>query len=174
MLDNGGTASGGKNTFSETFSITVTPVNQPPTLNPISPNPEVLPLSPGPQTVSLTGISDGSEQSADVVDDHCHQQQPGRDPQPDRHGDGYRDTQRTGTVGTINVTNGGSGYTFAPAVTLTGGGGGSGATATATITNGVVTGITVTGGSGYTTAPDGLDRRAVRHRDRHGVAQWQR
>ena len=59
VTDNGGTANGGKNTFTETFSITVLPVNQAPTLNPISPNPLVLPLSPGPQTVPLTGISDG-------------------------------------------------------------------------------------------------------------------
>jgi hypothetical protein len=47
------------------------------------------------------------------------------------------------------ITNGGSGYTTAPAVTITGNG--TGAEATATITNGVVTGITiVNAGSGYT------------------------
>ena len=53
------------------------------------------------------------------------------------------------------MTNGGGGYssTNPPVVTLTGGGG-SGATATATVTNGVVTGFTVTnGGSGYSTSP---------------------
>jgi hypothetical protein len=49
------------------------------------------------------------------------------------------------------ITNGGSGYTSAPAVTITGAG--SGATATATLTNGVVTGITIiSAGSGYTGA----------------------
>ena len=52
----------------------------------------------------------------------------------------------------INVTNGGSGYTSPPSVTISGVG--SDATATATVTAGVVTSITVTnGGSGYTTAP---------------------
>jgi hypothetical protein len=49
------------------------------------------------------------------------------------------------------ITNGGSGYTTAPEVTITGAG--SGATATATLTNGVVTGITInSAGSGYSGA----------------------
>jgi N-acetylneuraminic acid mutarotase len=48
------------------------------------------------------------------------------------------------------ITNGGSGYTTAPTVTISGNG--TGATATATLTDGVVTGINVTSaGSGYTT-----------------------
>ncbi|OZI64618.1 phage tail tube protein [Bordetella genomosp. 4] len=59
----------------------------------------------------------------------------------------------TGIVSGITVTNGGSGYTTAPTVTLSGGGG-TGATATATVSGGVVTAITVTNpGSGYTSAP---------------------
>jgi hypothetical protein len=49
------------------------------------------------------------------------------------------------------ITNGGSGYTSAPAVTITGAG--TGATASATLTDGVVTGITInSAGSGYTGA----------------------
>ena len=52
-------------------------------------------------------------------------------------------------IGTPIINNGGSGYTSAPAVTITDSTG-TGATATATINNGVVTGITITnGGSGY-------------------------
>jgi len=48
---------------------------------------------------------------------------------------------------------GGSGYTSAPAVSFSGGGG-TGAAATAIVTNGRVTGLTITnGGTGYTTAP---------------------
>lgn len=59
----------------------------------------------------------------------------------------------TGSVTGFNITFGGSGYTSAPAITISGGGG-SGATATATITNGVVTAIAVTaGGAGYVSAP---------------------
>ena len=57
-----------------------------------------------------------------------------------------------GEIEAISITDGGSGYTSAPTVTITGSGG-SGATATATVTDGVVTSVTVTNpGSGYTTA----------------------
>ena len=50
------------------------------------------------------------------------------------------------------ITNGGSGYTSPPNVTIIGNG--SGATATAVLTEGVVTGITITSaGSGYTGTP---------------------
>lgn len=56
-------------------------------------------------------------------------------------------------VTSANVTNGGSGYTVAPAVTFTGGGG-SGAAATAVVVNGVITAINITsGGTGYTSVP---------------------
>jgi len=58
-----------------------------------------------------------------------------------------------GFVVGITVTNGGSGYTFVPLVTITGGGG-AGAGAYATVSGGVVTAITVTNaGSGYTSQP---------------------
>ena len=61
--------------------------------------------------------------------------------------------RRTGAVTGITVVQGGSGFTTAPSVTITGGGG-TDAEATATIAGGIVTGITVTnGGTGYTTAP---------------------
>jgi hypothetical protein len=51
------------------------------------------------------------------------------------------------------VTSGGSGYTAAPTVTITGGGG-SGATASATVSGGVVTAINpVSAGTGYTSTP---------------------
>ena len=59
----------------------------------------------------------------------------------------------TGTLAAIVVGSGGSGYTSAPTVALTGGGG-TGATATAVVSGGAVTGITITNpGSGYTSAP---------------------
>src|ERR1700760_1700928 len=54
---------------------------------------------------------------------------------------------------TINVTAGGTGYTSAPVVTITGGGG-AGATAEAFLTGSAVTSIEVTNaGSGFTSAP---------------------
>jgi hypothetical protein len=57
-------------------------------------------------------------------------------------------SRAAGFVIGAEITNGGSGYTSAPLVTITGSG--SGATATATLTDGVVTEITITSaGSGY-------------------------
>ena len=58
-------------------------------------------------------------------------------------------------VSGITVTSGGSGYTSAPVVTITGGGGGAGATAAAEIDEtGAVTAVRlVSVGSGYTSAP---------------------
>jgi hypothetical protein len=58
------------------------------------------------------------------------------------------------TVGQINVAQGGTGYTSAPSVTLTGGGYSTIATATATVGNGAVTGVTITNaGAGYLFPP---------------------
>lgn len=60
---------------------------------------------------------------------------------------------RADAVAMISVTNGGTGYTTAPTVELTGGGG-TGAAATARVVGGVVVGIDVTeGGTGYTSSP---------------------
>ena len=58
-----------------------------------------------------------------------------------------------GVVLSIAVVDGGTEYTVAPTVTITGGGG-TGATATSTIDSGAVDSITVTsGGTAYTSAP---------------------
>ena len=58
-----------------------------------------------------------------------------------------------GSISAINVTSGGTGYTSAPTVTLTGGGG-SGATATAIVDSGSVIGVAITNpGTGYTGVP---------------------
>jgi hypothetical protein len=65
-------------------------------------------------------------------------------------------TVTSGFVTSISVTNGGSGYTSAPSVEISGGGG-SGALATASLSGGAVSGITVNNaGSGYTSIPDVL------------------
>jgi hypothetical protein len=68
----------------------------------------------------------------------------------------YAATPVSGFITTLYVTNGGSGYVTAPAVTIFGGGG-TGAMATATISTGVVTAVTITpggNGSGYTSTPN--------------------
>lgn len=66
---------------------------------------------------------------------------------------GFTHTRVQNGVTAITIGAGGTGYTSAPTVTLSGGGG-TGAKAEATVSGGVVTKITVTNpGSGYTTAP---------------------
>jgi len=58
-----------------------------------------------------------------------------------------------GPLTTIAILNGGTGYTTAPTITITGGGG-TQATATCTVSGGVVNSITVTqGGDGFTHEP---------------------
>ena len=59
-----------------------------------------------------------------------------------------------GSVSSISVDSGGSGYTSSPLVSIVGGGG-SGASATAIITKGSVSNILITsGGTGYTSQPE--------------------
>ena len=66
VTDSGGTANGGVNSFSETFTITVTPVNQPPTLN-IIPNPGAIFENSPTQNILLSGISAGPGESQVVT-----------------------------------------------------------------------------------------------------------
>jgi hypothetical protein len=58
VTDNGGTADGGVNFISRTFSVNITPVNQAPTLSAI-PDPAPILEDAAQQTVSLAGISAG-------------------------------------------------------------------------------------------------------------------
>ncbi|WP_313178975.1 phage tail tube protein [Stenotrophomonas sp.] len=61
--------------------------------------------------------------------------------------------QQVGSLSNIEVTNGGTGYTSAPTVSITGGGG-TGATATAIVDSGSVIGVNITNpGTGYTSPP---------------------
>jgi hypothetical protein len=63
------------------------------------------------------------------------------------------DGDNDGSVASVGSITGGTGYTTAPTVTLTGGGG-TGATAHATVSSGAVTAVTMDNhGTGYTTAP---------------------
>ena len=58
VMDNGSLIGGGSSTVVQTFNVTVTPVNQPPTLNAIA-NPAPVNENSGPQTVTLSGITAG-------------------------------------------------------------------------------------------------------------------
>ena len=84
-MDSGGTANGGVDTLTQTFTVTVTQVNQPPTIDPIVvTNPQIL-ENAGQQTINLTGIIAGPGDTGADRDDHRHQQQPECDPEPDDH-----------------------------------------------------------------------------------------
>jgi len=57
-------------------------------------------------------------------------------------------------TGTLTITNGGAGYKTNPTITFSGGGGAGTGSATITRVNEVITQITVSGGSNYTSAPN--------------------
>ena len=70
VMNSGGTANGGVNTLTRTFTVTVTPVNQAPTLNPIGdPQPvfenSINALSPA--AIALSGITDGPGDTGQVL-----------------------------------------------------------------------------------------------------------
>ena len=62
VTDNGGTTNGGINTVSQTFAVTVNPVNDEPTLNTIA-DPAAILEDAATQTVTLSGISAGGGES---------------------------------------------------------------------------------------------------------------
>ena len=133
VMDSGGTANGAVDTVTQTFNVTVTPVNQQPTFT-VTPPTAIL-ENAGQQTVPVTGISVGQGDTATASA-----------------------TITAGAVSAITVTDGGNGYTSAslPTVTIAPPpSGGTQATASAIVnSNGVVTGFTITNpGSGYTSVP---------------------
>jgi len=89
-----------------------------------------------------------------------------------------RDSSTAGGIERIEVTAGGTGYTLAPTVTITGDG--SGATATATVSAGAVTAVTITGkGTNYRVADitfsggggsDAGARAVLAPKEGHGVS----
>ena len=148
VQDNGGTASGGQNTTTETFVVTVTPVNQPPTLNFI-PNPSVVAVGAGQQTINLSGISIGPGNAATASAttsqqhgqrDHGHQRrQRLLEPQSAvghdlgwqrQRRDGQRRREQCRRGHRNQCPNPGSGYTAVPTVTI-----GAGQTLTITATS---------------------------------------
>ena len=118
--------------------------------------------------ITLSGITDGLGDTGQILSVTATSSNSALIPNPAS----ASATISAGTVTSIGVNSGGTGYAFAPAVTISGGGG-TGATATAILGTGsnasAVTSITVTGGSGYTSAASGHDRPADGHgRRRHG------
>src|SRR2546422_329876 len=62
VMDDGGTANGGVDQVTRTFTVNVTAVNDPPTLNAIA-DPAPILENAGQQTVNLSGISAGGSES---------------------------------------------------------------------------------------------------------------
>ena len=136
------------NTVTQTFTITVTPVNQAPTLNPIPNVQPPLLVNAGPTTVQLTGISTGPGDTGQSISSIAATVNTAN----------ATATISGGMLSSFNLSYGGAGYTSPPVVTLTGGGSGASfvtAMAAALLDgNGVVTGFSITSpGSGYTSPP---------------------
>ena len=98
-------------------------------------------------TISITGGGTGATATATVGETNVTVTP------PTAAGAAATATVSGGEVTAITITSGGTGYTSAPTISITGGGG-TGATATATVSGGEVTAIIITsGGTGYTSAP---------------------
>ncbi len=66
VKDNGGTAGGGVDTVTRTFTVTVDPVNDAPTLDPI-PDPATIQEDAGLQTINMNGISAGPNENQAIT-----------------------------------------------------------------------------------------------------------
>ena len=94
VMDNGGTANGGVNSVSQNFTVTVTPVNQAPTLNAITDPAPIAENTTALQTVNLTGISAGPGDPGQTLTVTATSSNPALDPQRRHPGDGLGDAQR--------------------------------------------------------------------------------
>src|SRR5439155_14686419 len=81
LTDNGGTANGGIDSLTNSFVVTVLPVNDPPTLDPLSD--VLLNVNARLQTIALTGISPGpSNESSQTLTIAASSRHPGIIPNP--------------------------------------------------------------------------------------------
>jgi List-Bact-rpt repeat protein/Big-like domain-containing protein len=103
------------NTIVRTFTVTVNPVNDTPTLNPI--NDVTVNEDPGPQSVSLTGINQGANNEGQTIVITAASSNPGLIPTPSIN---YNSPNATGTLNFTPVANSNGASTIT--VTLTDGG----------------------------------------------------
>ena len=68
VTDSGSTAGGGVVSSTQSYTITVTPVNQAPTIDPINPSSLLIPENSATQTVNLTGITAGPGDSSQALE----------------------------------------------------------------------------------------------------------
>ena len=101
MTDNGGTANGGVIQTTTTFTVTVLPVDVPPTLNFIT-NPAPVGVSPGLQRINLTGIGPGAGDTGQFLTVTATSNNPALIPNPTI---AYTSPNTTGTLTYTPVTN---------------------------------------------------------------------
>ena len=159
VTDNGNTTNGGVNTTSQSFTVTVNPVNQQPTINPIN-NVQVVENS-GPQTVTFGGVTTGPGNIGQSLTVTATSSNPALHPQSRRRGDGLGDAQRQhggrdhaqrlGHIDRRHQRRLGLLERHPPVVTISQPTNGTTAQASATVnSNGVITGLTIINpGSGY-------------------------
>jgi hypothetical protein len=103
VRDDGGTENAGVDTFARSFSITVNPVNDAPTLDPLGSL--IVDEGSGPHTVDLTGITPGASNESQVLTVTASSSDPGMIPDPAVT---YTSASSTGTL-TFSSVSGRSG-----------------------------------------------------------------
>ncbi|HEY6169195.1 MAG TPA: hypothetical protein VI454_14225, partial [Verrucomicrobiae bacterium] len=100
VQDNGGTTNGGKNSITNSFTVTVLAINDPPTMNALT-NRTIVEDAPL-QTVSLTGISAGPNESGQTNTITATSSNPGLIPNPAVN---YTNPASTGTLTFAPLSN---------------------------------------------------------------------
>ena len=101
VTDNGGTANGGVNQTTTTFTVTVDPIDVPPTLTFI-PNPKPIGVNAGQQTINLTGITAGQGERGQTLTITATSNNPSLIPNPTVS---YTSPKATGTLTYTPVPN---------------------------------------------------------------------
>ena len=101
VTDNGGVANGGVNQTTTTFTVTVDPIDVPPTLTFI-PNPNPIGVNAGQQTINLTGITPGQGEAGQTVTITATSSNPSLIPNPTVS---YTNPKATGTLTYTPVPN---------------------------------------------------------------------
>lgn len=117
VTDNGGTANGGVNSVSRQFTVTVTAVNDEPTLNAIT-NPAAINEDAGQQSISLSGIGMGTGDSGQVLTVSASSSNTGLIPNPSIS---YTSPNATGILSYTPVANASGTATITVTVTDNGG-----------------------------------------------------
>ena len=117
--DNGGTANGGLDSATVSFTVTINP-NNAPTISPVSPSSLSIPANSAPVTISLGGISSGDGTSQQSLSVTATSSNPSLIPNPQVT---YTSPNLTGTLTFAPVANQTSSTPVTITVTVTDNGG---------------------------------------------------